>query len=247
MKNVTPLLALFTIFLCITANAQSNDSFILTGKVLFNKVTVQGENVINLSTQNATSTDKNGDFSIEVSVGDRVVFTAINYQLRALDITEEIKKTKYVEVNVDEKVTVLDQVDVTNKDKIAVQLKNEEFKKFEYADSQVTPEKNYAINHPSLQNGVNFVNIFKALFKSKSKNEDDNKPKLKLSQVLRQVYDDKFFVHDLGIPQDKINQFLFYCDEKVPSENFMKDSNEFQIIDFLVNQSKAFKKENHIK
>ena len=58
--------------------------------------------------------------------------------------------------------------------------------------------------------------------------------------MLRQVYDDEFFVADLKIPQDQIDEFLFYVDDKLPSQTLMKRSHEFELIDFLVDQSKDF-------
>jgi hypothetical protein len=54
------------------------------------------------------------------------------------------------------------------------------------------------------------------------------------------VYDDEFFVVDLKLPQDKIDAFLLYCDDKIPSQTLLRKENEFQLIDFLVTQSKAF-------
>ena len=46
-----------------------------------------------------------------------------------------------------------------------------------------------------------------------------------------------FFFKSLGIQKDKINEFLIYCDENFPSKFFKKDK-EFELIDFLVKQSK---------
>ena len=51
-----------------------------------------------------------------------------------------------------------------------------------------------------------------------------------------------FFLANLGIPKEKISEFLLYCDEKFPSKFLFKKSNEFQLIDFLVKQSDRFKK-----
>ncbi|MEM9650431.1 MAG: hypothetical protein AAF969_18300, partial [Bacteroidota bacterium] len=87
--------------------------------------------------------------------------------------------------------------------------------------------------------GINFVNIFKALMKSKKEDGEETKPLL-VSEVLRQVYDDEFFVVDLKLPQDKIDAFLLYCDDKVPSNTLLRKENEFQLIDFLVTHSKTY-------
>jgi len=93
-----------------------------------------------------------------------------------------------------------------------------------------------------MQDGLNFVNIFRAIFKSQDETVEEG-PKLKVSEVLRQVYDDSFFVVDLQIPQDKINEFLYYCDARMPAQTLLRKENEFQLIDALVNHSKTFLKE----
>lgn len=87
--------------------------------------------------------------------------------------------------------------------------------------------------------GINFVNIFRAIFKSNPEQVEEG-PKLLLSEVLRQVYDDEFFVRDLSIPQDKIGAFLLFCDQQMPAQQLLKKENEFQLIDALVNNSKVF-------
>ena len=38
--------------------------------------------------------------------------------------------------------------------------------------------------------------------------------------------------------KDKINEFLLFCDDNFPSKILLKKTNEFELIDFLVKQSK---------
>ena len=40
--------------------------------------------------------------------------------------------------------------------------------------------------------------------------------------------------------KDKINEFLLFCDDNFPSKILLKKENEFELIDFLVKQSKKF-------
>ena len=136
----------------------------------------------------------------------------------------------------------LDEVIVTpeNQERF-LEVKNEDFKQFEYEIDRGTEVENVANSRITrgMRDGINFVNIFKALFKSQDESGQEREP-LKVSEVLRQVYDDEFFVVDLRLPQDKIDAFLLYCDDKVPSQTLLKKENEFQLIDFLVTQSKEY-------
>lgn len=223
----------------------AQDRVNLKGQVLYRGSNVVNETVINTSTEEATITDEDGRYTIPVAIGDELVFTAVNYQLKIVKITEEILANKRLVVEVTEKVTELDEVVVSpeNQEEFLA-LKNERFKKFEYETDRATEVQNISTlsDNDRIEGQLNFVNIFRALFKAKDK--DTGEPiNFKLSEVLRQVYDDEFFILDLGLASSQINAFLFYCDDKVPSQSLLKKENEFQLIDFLVTQSKAFKEE----
>ncbi len=230
--------------------AQDADRRILRGQVMYRNSPVANENVINTTSQRATITNDNGEFAISVKVDDELVFTAVNYQIQLIKITDKILENNRLVVEVNEKVTELDEVTVSPENqKKFLELQNEEFKEYEYETDQTTEVVNVALDPTvrGMRDGVNFVNIFKALFMSKDKGEEEARSPLKISEVLRQVYDDEFFVMDLRIPQDNIDEFLLYCDNNIPSQTLLKKDNEFQLIDFLVTQSKSYLKEQNAK
>jgi len=225
--------------------AQEDGRQWLRGQVLYRDSNVVNENVINTNTQIATITDENGRFMIQVKEGDQLVFTAVNYQLEIIKITNEILAKNRLVVEVNEKITELDEVVVSpeNQEKF-LEVKNEKFKGFEYEIDRTTEVQNIAgtSQNDRIEGRLNFVNIFKAIFQSRNQDTGET-VELKVSEVLRQVYDDEFFVVDLSLSQEKIDAFLIYCDDKIPSQSLLKKENEFQLIDFLVTQSKQFKAE----
>jgi hypothetical protein len=239
---IKKLLLGLTLLSVFQASAQDGDRRLLLGKVMYRNTSVANENVINTTAETATITNSDGQFAINVKEGDELVFTAVNYQLEIVTITAEILANNRLVVEVNEKVTELDEVVVTPEDQERfLKVKNEEFKEFEYEVDRGTEVQNIALSQTErgMQDGINFVNIFRAIFKS-NKEQPETGPKLMLSDVLRQVYDDQFFVMDLKIPQDKIDAFLLYCDEKMNTQDLLKKENEFQLIDGLVNNSKTF-------
>jgi len=239
MRNA--LVILFSLLISGLSMAQDNRQ-ILRGKVLYRNSNVPNENVINSNTGMATITNEDGEFAISVKEGDQVVFTAINYQLEVVVITEEILRNNRLVVEVNEKIRELDEVVVTpeNQEKF-LEVKNDDFKEYNYEIDRSTEVQNIAEsqNVRGMRDGLNFVNIFKALFNTQQ-TEGQQRAPLKVSEVLRHVYDDEFFVADLRLPQDKIDAFLLYCDDKIPSQTLLRKENEFQLIDFLVTQSKAY-------
>ena len=218
----------------------------LRGQVVYRNVSVPNQNVINVQTETATITNEKGEFGIRVKAGDELVFTAVNYQIMVVTITPEILDNKRLVVEVNEKVTELDEVVVTpeNQEKF-LQVTNRELllKEYEYETDRSTQVENISLSQTErgMRDGLNFVNIFKALLMAAKGNDDGvEREPLKVSEVLRQVYDDEFFVVDLKLPQDKIDDFLLYCDTQLPGRELLQKRNEFQLIDFLVTESKEY-------
>jgi len=226
MKLILPFF--FTFFFLIVGNAQED-----------------GRRILRATSETATISNSRGEFAIRVKKDDELVFTAVNYQLKVVKITDAILKNNRLVVEVNEKITELDEVIITPEDQERfIEMKNEQLKEFEYEIDRSTEVQNIAMSQTErgMQDGLNFKNIFRALLKS-NKNEETKRPPLKISEVLRQVYEDDFFVSDLKLPQDKIDAFLIYCDGQMPAQSLLKKDNEFQLIDFLVTHSKMFLKE----
>ncbi len=235
---------LFFLLILATATAQDDDRILLRGQVLYRNVNVPNENVINITTESTTITNENGRFGIRVKEGDELAFTAINYEMAVVKITAEILKKNRLVVEVNEKVTELDEVVVSPEDKEKfLDAQSEKFKEVEYETDRTTAVENISLSQAErgMKDGINFVNIFRALLAIGKKKDKDTGPKLKPSEVLRQVYDDEFFVVDLKLPQDQIQGFLFFVDSEMDENTLLKKDNEFQLLDFLVNQSRAYR------
>lgn len=239
---------LFAILLfSIGALSQDDGRVYLKGKVLYRNVNVPNENVINTTTEMATITNDNGEYNIRVKVGDELVFSALNYQIEIVEITEEILNNNRLVIEVNEKVTELEEVVVTpEQQKRFLESTNKVLQEqFEYEIDRSSEVENIGLSDAErgMVNGLNFVGIYKALAKALKKDKAVESKPLKISDVMRQVYDDEFFVVDLQLPKDKIDAFLFYCDNKIPTQALLKKENEFELIDFLVSQSQIFLQE----
>ena len=237
------------IFLLLVSNlvfSQDKRTWI-RGKVLYKNINVVSANVVNNTSGQATITNEDGEFEMKVRLNDRLVFSSVQYEIRSTTIDKDILQKSRLVIDVNEKVTILDEVVVgpENTEKF-LDLKKEEFKKVDYIADKSTRIKNEILKAGTFNNGLNFINLYKAIAKSSNKVELDKKNinslKYKPSDLIREVYDDSFFVTTLGIKKDNISEFLLYCNDRFPSKVLFKKSNEFQLIDFLINQSEKFKK-----
>ena len=237
------------IFLLLVSNLvfSQDERTWIRGKVLYKNINVVSANVVNNTSGQATITNEDGEFEMKVRLNDRLVFSSVLYEIRSTTINKDILQKSRLVIDVNEKVTILDEVVVgpENTEKF-LDLKKEEFKRVDYIADKSTRIKNEILKAGTFNNGLNFINLYKAIAKSSNKVELDKKNinslKYKPSDLIREVYDDSFFVTTLGIKKDNISEFLLYCNDRFPSKVLFKKSNEFQLIDFLINQSEKFKK-----
>jgi len=239
---------LVNIFILVAINfTYSQDDYRtwIKGKVLYKNVNVGSANVINNTSQQATTTNDDGEFEIEVKLNDKLIFSSVQYQIRELNITKEILQRNRIVIDVNEKVNELDQVVVTpeNQEKF-LDLKEEEFKRFDYSFDKSSRVNNVINEQGKLRDGINFVNLYRLISKSLKNDSEENKARYKYnpSDLLRELYDDVFFTKNLLIPSDKINEFLLFCDDNFPDRILLQKDNEFELIEFLVKQSKKFVK-----
>ena len=229
---------LLIILFSITLYSQKRE--FLKGKLLYKNTNVPAANVINNSAQFATITDSNGEFEIPVLDGDEVIFSSVQYKIRTIKVTSEMIRKRRIIVSVNESITELDEVVVTpeNTEKF-LDLKEEEFKGFDYSSDKSTKIENKLTDNRVLSNGIDFVNVTRLILKALS-NNNKNKSKIKPSEILPYVFDNVFFLQDLNLKQDQVIGFLEYIDKKIPSEELLKQSQKLQLIDFLIKESEKY-------
>ena len=233
---------LLIILFSITLYSQKRE--FIKGKLLYKNTNVPAANVINNSAQFATITDSNGEFEIPVIEGDEVIFSSVQYKIRTIKVSSEMIRKRRIIVSVNESITELDEVVVTpeNTEKF-LDLKEEEFKGFDYSSDKSTKIENKLTDNRVLSNGIDFVNVTKLILKALSNNNKKDKSTIKPSEILPYVFDDIFFLQDLNLKQDQIIGFLEYIDKKIPSEELLKQSQKLQLIDFLIKESEKYIKD----
>jgi len=231
----------FLVILLFSSIIYSQKREFIKGKLLYKNTNVPAANVINNSAQYATITDSNGEFEIPVFKGDEVIFSSVQYKIRTIKVTSEMLRKRRIIVSVNESITELDEVVITpeNTEKF-LDLKEEEFKGFDYSSDKSTKVENKLTDNRILSNGIDFVNVTKLILKALSNNNNKDKSNIKPSEILPYVFDDVFFLQDLNLKQDQIIGFLEYIDKKILSEELLKQSQKLQLIDFLIKESEKY-------
>ena len=88
----------------------------IKGVLLYKNTVVVAANVVNNTAQINTITNSDGEFEIEVAEGDEVIFSSVQYQIKAVKVTAEILALNRMVVSVNENITALKEVVVTTED-----------------------------------------------------------------------------------------------------------------------------------
>ena len=225
--------------------AYNQDRELIQGKVIYRNINVVAANVINNTSQNTTITDDQGEFQIYAREGDEIIFSSVQYIIRTVRVTDEIIKNKRLTVQINERIKELDEVVITpdNTEKF-LDLKEEEFKGFDYIADKSTRVQNNLTETRQLKNGVDFVNIFKLLKTIIDSKSEEEKESLLASEVIPYLFEDDFFTESLLLASSQIVDFLIYIDSRPNSVDILLEKNQFLLIDFLLNESIRYKEIN---
>ena len=235
-------LLLFIFFIHLSFTAICQDRRPLKGQLLYKNTKVVAANVVNNTAQTNTITDSEGAFEIDVLLGDEIIFSSVQYRIRSVKITEDILSKNRLVVSVNENINELKEVVVTTDDvEKFLDLKEEEFKGFDYEKDKSSKLVNKAYNDRQLSDGIDFVNIAKLLARVLGNKSSDEQMRMKPSEILPLVFEDDFFEVDLGLDKSQVISFLEFIDNRMKTGELLKKDKEFQLIDFLINESKEFK------
>lgn len=236
---LTPLFALSFILVAAQEKRQ-----LLKGTLLYRNTSVVAANVVNNTAQTNTITDGDGTFEILAKAGDEIIFSSVEFKIKALTITPEIIQKNRLVVEVNQRITVLDEIVVgpENTQKF-LDLKKEEFSKVDYTQDKSTKIDNTILRQGQLVNGLNIVNVAKLLAKVVQSRDKSAPRTLVPSKVLPLIFDNAFFIKDLGLKPDELIGFLEEMDIKLPSDRLLKKDKEFQLIEFLYLESEQYKKQ----
>ena len=235
-------LLLFIFFIHSSFAAICQDRRPLKGQLLYKNTKVVAANVVNNTAQTNTITDSEGAFEIDVLLGDEIIFSSVQYRIRSIKITEDILSKNRLVVSVNENINELKEVVVTTDDvEKFLDLKEEEFKGFDYEKDKSSKLVNKAYNNRQLSDGIDFVNIAKLLARALGNKSSDEQMRMKPSEILPLVFEDDFFAVDLGLDKGQVISFLEFIDDRMKTGELLKKDKEFQLIDFLINESKEFK------
>jgi hypothetical protein len=220
---------------------------ILAGKVMFNNNPIADVHIINKNTNTGTISNGKGLFEIPVRAGDSIYFSHLNLEERRIIISQTNSSKDTFTIQLTEKTYALDEIRLEKSRSILyiesipnnTPIVNATTLRLPYANS--IPKKDNSvfkvrsgglISIDNLINSLNGNNRRKKLLNKLAKEDAE------LSQI-RKYFTDDFFVSDLKIKKEYINQFLNYCVNKGGISTF-KRKNKIELTKLLLEESKEF-------
>ena len=229
-------------FILIIQFSYSQNRELIQGKVIYRNIDVPAANVINNTAQSSTITNNQGEFEIYAKEGDEIIFSSVQYIIRTVRVNKEILKNKRIIVQINQRVRELDEVVITPDDtQKFLDLKEEQFKGFDYIADKSTKIQNVLTDNRQVVNGLNFVNIFKLLSSIVDAKSDEEKLNIIPSEVLPYVLEENFFSRVLELESFEIIDFLSKLDSDTEMKNLILEKNQFLIIDYLLIKADTYK------
>ena len=229
-------------FILVIQFSYSQNRELIQGKVIYRNIDVPSANVINNTAQSSTITNDQGEFEIYAKEGDEIIFSSVQYIIRTVRVNKEILKNKRIIVQINQRVRELDEVVITPDDtQKFLDLKEEQFKGFDYIADKSTKIQNVLTDNRQVVNGLNFVNIFRLLSSIVDAKSDEEKLNIIPSEVLPYVLEENFFSGVLELESFEINDFLSKLDSDTEMKNLILEKNQFLIIDYLLNKADTYK------
>lgn len=244
MKLKLHYLILF--FSCQFVSAQTEK--IINGKVLFNGFPISNAEIINSNSKKTTTSDAEGNFSIEVILNDILVFITKSYELKKLHITPLTLEEGAIKISLNLKPEELSEVIITNR--ASIKLSNDkkwEQQKLDDYKLEKTPRGAQSVDFNSSQipNGpdlIRIVGMISSLFTKEKEPPKEILPKIKFKALAESLLDQKYYHENLKLKEDEINLFLQYCEADPKSYQVIQDNNVLSMIDFLSLKILEFRK-----
>ncbi|HLA55268.1 MAG TPA: hypothetical protein VK623_04175 [Flavobacterium sp.] len=186
--------------------SQAGDEKLIYGKIVSDTLSTAGINVVNMSSEKSAVTNEIGRFSIMAKAGDLLVLASEKFEYKRQLIEEaDLKKDLVIITMVPragEKITALDEVVVKNSWK----ADDLNLHHTDHRDYTPAERKLYTARSGPVDILVNWLSGRTSTLKKELLTEMNER----LLAKVQTLYEDKFYIETLKIPEDYIPAFQYY-------------------------------------
>lgn len=251
------ILCFFFLLISTSLGAQQLFSKKLEGRVYSKDGDVAATNVLNITINRGTITDIDGFFKITANVNDTLVFSAVQFLKKEVLVTKEMLQQDLLKITLEDALTELDEVVVTpynltgditkDLDLITIDavvtsstlgLPNAYVKPVSKAEREL-----FAATANPFMSFDPLINAITGRTKMLKKRVARNKLYSRTEQV-KGFYADSLFRIDLKIPEDKIDDLLYFCEVDAAFQVAVDTRDRLKIWDYIRKKSLVYRENN---
>jgi len=235
----------------------------LEGRVFSKDGDVAGTHVMNITTQKGTITKADGFFSIPVHLNDTLVFSAVQYKRKTVPVNLAVLESIFLNVFLVEGEIKLDEVLVmpynltgdlfkdldslkigSSINASSLGLPNADVKPPTQSQRKLYTARtwDYKVVSVKLDPLINYFSGRTKMLKARVAREAAyNK-----IQDTKDLYVDSLFTQGLGIPKNRINDFMFFCEVDATFQPIVDSQDIFRIWEFMRIKSVVYRKNNDL-
>ena len=230
----------------------------LRGRILEGEEGVANVHILNLSANDATISDAAGYFSIPASVGDTLLVSAIRYERKTFRVDAEMLRARLLTIALEPFVNQLDEVVLfpynlsgdLDKDLSNVPVEETVTARslgLPNASAKVRTQSERKLFEATTGSGLIPLNPVINAITGRTRMLKRRLARDRAYQQTEQVrsrYPDSLFVRELGIPQIRIPDFMYFCEVDPEFSPLAKSEDRLGMWEFLRGKSREYRKNN---
>jgi hypothetical protein len=243
----TKIILLCLIFCSQFTFGQNGNRKSLHGQFTNESTLVDNGYVFNLNSKTRTFISNQGFFDILAKAKDTLLVSSPAFKSKKIVLQDKDFTKPLFVVLLEAQTTLLKEVIVKGKTDIKPAIGNSQgIVDIEFIDdAKSSPINRTMPSNGTIENGMDFVRIFKMVSKVFKKDvavKEGSNALVDFSDVVSKGLDRYFFTNTLKLKSEEIALFLDYCENDPKSRTLLKQQDEFMLIDFLITKNEEFKR-----
>ncbi|MDO9038951.1 MAG: hypothetical protein Q7U59_11455 [Lutibacter sp.] len=225
---------------------------LISGKIISSNNAVGNVHIVNLNSKLGTVSNDGGEFEMLVSLNDILLFSSIEYERKEIIITDNFIKYKKLVVELIPSVNELNEVFIEgltgNLNYDIKKVPNDTVRKHSFflkpgdLKKALPPDTHGFLKAPNVNPfamGGGSIPIPDARYEAEQALKREISRKKQFPSKIVKQFGLAYFTDKLLIPEDKIDHFLAYCENRNIINEFYKN-NLLEVIQILREESKSY-------
>ncbi len=231
----------------------------LEGRVISDGKGVPDVHVMNSTAGKATITGEEGQFSLPVHLNDTLLFSAVQFQRKVVVVTGPLLESRYIIVPLEEFVNELDEVVLRPYNlsgDLAIDMESMQTGQLVSATTLGLPnvhvkpmmQSDRLLKEATSGPGIPLNPLLNAISgRTKMlKKRVARDHKYLQSEKVRGYFADSLYEQQLGIPQEKIADFIYFCEVDSSFDSLVQSDDTMALWEMLRRKSAVYKSDNNL-